>query len=233
MFNNIVVQSISDIKHTQWMSWAKTISEQEPISKERLEKYFIDYDKLPEEIKEYDRKWAFKCLEVISTNISKFTKPKLPYFTPLITTPTEVPRVDCLVFPMFYKFNNSDYILIPSGLRTDYASIPRPLWVLLPPRGNWSEAAVLHDYMYKFNGKITIYTKLDNRYIKKAYYFINKSKCDEIFYNALLQIGVNKTLAKMFFVSVYLFGLKAWIRHLKTDYEDEYKIYFPEVVYSF
>jgi len=37
---------------------------------------------------------------------------------------------------------------VPIGFMTDFASIPRPLWVLLPKWGKYGNAAVIHDYCY-------------------------------------------------------------------------------------
>src|SRR5581483_3844288 len=39
-------------------------------------------------------------------------------------------------------------IEVPHGFVTDGASIPRPLWWLLPTWGTYSRAAVIHDYLY-------------------------------------------------------------------------------------
>ena len=40
-----------------------------------------------------------------------------------------------------------DVIHIPEGYITDFASIPRVLWSVLPPFGRYSQAAVVHDYL--------------------------------------------------------------------------------------
>ena len=34
------------------------------------------------------------------------------------------------------------------GFHTDFASIPRPLWMFLPRWGKYGNAAVIHDYLY-------------------------------------------------------------------------------------
>jgi len=40
-------------------------------------------------------------------------------------------------------------IVVPKGFVTDFASIPHPLWSLgLSPHGQYSRAAVVHDYLY-------------------------------------------------------------------------------------
>jgi hypothetical protein len=43
---------------------------------------------------------------------------------------------------------------VPKGFVTNYASTPRILWALFPPRGPWNRAAVLHDWLYSTPGSI-------------------------------------------------------------------------------
>jgi Protein of unknown function (DUF1353) len=43
---------------------------------------------------------------------------------------------------------SGDTIDVPVGFRTDFASVPRVLWVFLPPWGRYGNAAVIHDYLY-------------------------------------------------------------------------------------
>lgn len=45
---------------------------------------------------------------------------------------------------------NGERIVVPSGFLTDFASIPRGLWNIFPPTGEYGRAAVIHDYLYKF-----------------------------------------------------------------------------------
>ena len=40
-------------------------------------------------------------------------------------------------------------VSVPSGFITDLASIPRLFWNILPPFGKYTEAAVIHDYLYR------------------------------------------------------------------------------------
>jgi hypothetical protein len=49
--------------------------------------------------------------------------------------------------------NTNDRIVVPKGFVTDFASIPQPLWSLgLTPHGQYSRAAVVHDYLYWSQG---------------------------------------------------------------------------------
>lgn len=52
--------------------------------------------------------------------------------------------------PMIFKAGrkNPMILIVPRGFVTDYASVPRPLRLLLPREGTYGNAAVLHDYLY-------------------------------------------------------------------------------------
>ncbi len=43
---------------------------------------------------------------------------------------------------------SGDVISVSPGFETDFASIPRVLWWLLPKWGKYGNAAVIHDYLY-------------------------------------------------------------------------------------
>lgn len=62
------LEELAEIEHDQWWKWAKTLMEKETLSKERIERWLKDmvpYKDLPEEVKEYDRKWARKVLATL------------------------------------------------------------------------------------------------------------------------------------------------------------------------
>lgn len=42
-------------------------------------------------------------------------------------------------------------VAVPGGFVSDLTSVPRVLWPLLPPDGEYQEAAVLHDYLYSLD----------------------------------------------------------------------------------
>ena len=72
---------------------------------------------------------------------------------------------------------------IHRGFKTNGADIPRFLWSFFPPNSpEYLSAVVLHDYMC---AKIGIFT------YKEA---------DEMFYRAMVDIGVSKWKAKLFYV---------------------------------
>lgn len=46
------------------------------------------------------------------------------------------------------KLSDGSYIHIPSGFIWDLSSVPRLLWGLLPPDGDFELASLIHDYLY-------------------------------------------------------------------------------------
>ena len=57
-----------------------------------------------------------------------------------------------LVRPLQFRFTtdvDGFSVVVPAGFRTDFASVPRYLWPVFPPTGQWMAAAVVHDYLYR------------------------------------------------------------------------------------
>jgi hypothetical protein len=44
--------------------------------------------------------------------------------------------------------DSGNTIMVPLGFATDFASIPRLFWTILPKWGKYGNAAVVHDYLY-------------------------------------------------------------------------------------
>ena len=118
------------------------------------------------------------------------------------TDPLEVEYDDGHIWTLVTPF---DYVLsddmtgpvihVPAGFQTDFATIPRPLWSLLPPTGKYGKAAVIHDYLYTTGGHVPV---------DKATY--TKAQADEIFKNAMKVLGVPSPLRQTMWLAVHLFG---------------------------
>lgn len=66
-----LLEKLAAVEHDQWFTWAATLLDQEDISDDRASRwkqYFVPYEELPEEIKEHDRVWARKVIEVINNS---------------------------------------------------------------------------------------------------------------------------------------------------------------------
>lgn len=50
---------------------------------------------------------------------------------------------------MFHSAKHDVDVAVPAGFKTDFASIPRGLWNVLPKRGKEDRAAVIHDAGYQ------------------------------------------------------------------------------------
>jgi hypothetical protein len=65
-----LLEKLAALEHDQWIAWAQSIIETEPdISEERRarwQQYFVPYENLTDEVKEHDRVWARKVIEVIN-----------------------------------------------------------------------------------------------------------------------------------------------------------------------
>ena len=60
-----LLEALSDLEHQQWIKWAKSIIDSEPISEARKQRWLtmmVDYKDLPDNIQEYDREWARKVM---------------------------------------------------------------------------------------------------------------------------------------------------------------------------
>lgn len=74
-------------------------------------------------------------------------------------------------------------VTVPAGFVTDGASVPRPLWDLLPSWGTYSRAAVVHDYLCTLLNAGTPHAEAPTR---KA--------ADAIFYEAMVVCGTGATM---------------------------------------
>ena len=95
-------------------------------------------------------------------------------------------------FFYFDKEDDSTGITVPKNFVTDFASVPKFLWSILPPTGRYTKAAVLHDYLYPKECKVDL----------------TRKECDKIFLSAMKILGVKKYTRLVFYRAVRLFGKK-------------------------
>jgi hypothetical protein len=96
------------------------------------------------------------------------------------------------------KYPSKERIHIPSNFITDFASIPRIFWSILPPTGPYGKAAVVHDYCYRTN----IYPKKIS---------------DKIFKEGMKVLKVSKWKIFVIYWAVRLFGFKAWNQRRREE----------------
>lgn len=93
---------------------------------------------------------------------------------------------------------DGDRVSVPEGFITDFASVPRPFWVILPPDGEYTQAAVVHDYLYSTRQRL-------------------RRECDRIFYEAMGVLGVPAWKRAVMYRAVRLFGWIPW--NAKKDHK--------------
>lgn len=94
-----------------------------------------------------------------------------------------------------------------AGFITDFASVPRPLWMFLPPTGSYGKAAVLHDWLYRTA------TVTDGRKIRH----IGRAEADSIFYEAMTVSEVGWFLRWLLWLGVRVGGWRPWNRYRYED----------------
>ncbi len=115
-----------------------------------------------------------------------------------LSTPLVVKVLDKREFELHHSFtfhlNWKDYqdITVPKKFITDFASIPKAFWSLIPPFGQHTKAAVLHDYIYVYHGMQT------------------RKQADDIFLKAMEMLGVGKLKRKIMYRAVRMFAGGAW-----------------------
>lgn len=78
-------------------------------------------------------------------------------------------------------------IVVPKGFPTDLASTPRLSWIILPPFGRYTQASVVHDYLYS----LPMY---------------DRKTADQIFYELMIKFKTYKWKATIMYYAVRIFG---------------------------
>lgn len=96
--------------------------------------------------------------------------------------------------PLQYRSDvASETIIVPAGFVTDFASIPKVFWNVLPPWSRYGPAAVVHDYAY-WTG-------------------ITRGTADNILREAMTLLGVDSATVNQIYNAVSAFGQGAYDRN--------------------
>lgn len=90
--------------------------------------------------------------------------------------------------PLSYKG-----ITVPTGFKSDFASVPRVFWPIITPLSGGLRAPIIHDYIYT----------------RKAAQFTRK-KADEIFLEIMAADGISAFKRYAMYYAVRLSGWKYW-----------------------
>lgn len=101
-----------------------------------------------------------------------------------------------VVTPFRFYVKGGSVVNIPYGFLTDGATIPRPLWWLLPPWGVYGQAAVVHDYLCQY---LAVMRSGEPETITRA-------QADSIFKQAMTVAGTPRWKRNVMYVCVRAFS---------------------------
>src|SRR5262245_43933742 len=90
-------------------------------------------------------------------------------------------------------------LTVPAGFPTDFASIPRGLWTILPPVGKYDAGAVCHDKLYRdgaFGGRS-----------------IARGVADRMLHEAMVVSGVGRVQRYLIYAGLRIGGWVVWRRY--------------------
>jgi len=67
--DELLVEKLAELEHDQWVAWSMDIAETEKLNPERLKawhKLWVPYSNLTEALKDKDREWAIKAVDIIN-----------------------------------------------------------------------------------------------------------------------------------------------------------------------
>lgn len=114
-----------------------------------------------------------------------------------------------LAAPISYDVGAKDSgetITVPAGATTDYASVPRFAWSIIPPDGPWLKAAVVHDFLYRSRGTCELGGEV-YRTRAKPY---TRAESDAIFKEAMAVLGVGRVARGIIYGAVRVGGSRAF-----------------------
>lgn len=89
-------------------------------------------------------------------------------------------------------------IEVPTGFKTDLASIPRFLWAVLPKSGKYDRGAVVHDFLYTTG-------------------ICTRKEADDVLNEAMKVLGVGTWSQRTIYAGVRIGGWKTWGDYRKKD----------------
>jgi hypothetical protein len=102
-------------------------------------------------------------------------------------------------------------VTAPVGFLTDFASIPRVFWSFLPPDGDYTYAAVIHDFLYWDQSQ-------------------SREASDKILYVVMMEFKVAEATARIIYDAVRVGGRGPWKENTRLKANGERRILkeFPD-----
>lgn len=93
----------------------------------------------------------------------------------------------------YIRIIDNEYHKVTEGFITDLASVPRFLWVLIPPYGRHTGAAIIHDWYYRNGDK-----------------HITRAEADWIMFRVMKVDGCSFLKRWIIYIGLRLFGRRAF-----------------------
>ena len=102
----------------------------------------------------------------------------------------------CLLEDFYYQHDDGKVIVTPAKFITDFASVPRLFWNILPPWGKYGFIAVAHDWLY-YDQSTT------------------KEYADDVLMAGMKLMGVDLADREIIYEAVHKAGQAAWDENTK------------------
>jgi hypothetical protein len=102
---------------------------------------------------------------------------------------------------------------IPAPFDLDFASVPRPFWIILDPVGLLLIGSMFHDFGYLYGG-LLVKKPADQTYKFKQY---SRIGLDNIFETIITEVNDMKGMAKIAKYALIVGGWMAWARCRKAN----------------
>ena len=96
-----------------------------------------------------------------------------------------------LLEDFIWESKSGELITIPKGFVTDFASIPRPLWMWLPKWAKYGPASVVHDFLYWEQN-------------------LSRLQADQIMLEAMQDLKVSPPIRTLIYAALRLAGWHTW-----------------------
>ena len=104
-----------------------------------------------------------------------------------------------------YTTDDNVELEVPAGFETNFASVPKIFWNLFPPIDKYTNASVLHDWLYAGNGANLGYSR---------------KQCDKLFYQCVKESGIRAFPAWIMYISVRAFGAFTFTKATESESVD-------------
>lgn len=137
------------------------------------------------------------------------------------TTPLELRYIDGRTWEVRSPFEyhlgclgSTERVLIPVGFVTDFASIPRVFWNIIPPIGLYGKAAVVHDWLYQRRVVTILWpdpaTAIGSR-------LCTKLEADQALLEGMQVLGVGWVTRQIIYRGVRWGGDPTWAKYRRND----------------